>query len=586
MDILLSIARNGALLLSLIFIYSLFVPQLMRSPRILRSLITGVLFGIFAILNMLEPLRFSDGVMIDPRNVILMLAAALGGFRAGLTTFGIVAAYRFYIGGSGLEAGLASMLTAVIIGIIYNRYKRTKRDIVLDRDMLLVLLAVAVESLLWTISLPDNLGWTLLPRISIPVLTAYTLSGLVMVWLLDFAYQRLDLTANLSDSERRFRAIFLQSQSYLILMLPDGAIEYLNPVLSSAAMLLPEELIGKRFWEVNWAYLPENARQMIRAGVEEAAKGESQRILLELTPEAQTIILDTSFQPILDEQGIVQHILMTSRDITAQLHAEKRQLELEFERERGNILQDLLTNGAHHLRTPLSIMTSSIYLLENQVSKLLELSKNPQTPADALEKWETKLRGQFLRLDTARQDLVEIVEDLLNMMQLDNPSKFRFEPTQLAVFAKEILDEYQDRAKEKGLHLQLKMPSQALVAAIAPDAFRKLLCNLIENSLRYTATGGSVVLSLEVEGSVGKLLLEDTGIGIPEAELSRIFERFYRTTNASDQSLKGTGLGLAIVKKVVEMHEGDIAIESQIGQGTKVIVTIPLLPSPSVAAAS
>src|SRR5690349_6782492 len=124
MDSFLSIARNGALLLSLVFVYSLLIPYLNRRPQWLSAILTGLLFGAFAILNMLEPLRFANGIMIDPRNVILMLSAMVAGYRSGLLSLLIVASYRFSLGGDGVTSSAMAMLTATCLGLLHHYYRR------------------------------------------------------------------------------------------------------------------------------------------------------------------------------------------------------------------------------------------------------------------------------------------------------------------------------------------------------------------------------------------------------------------------------------------------------------------------------
>jgi signal transduction histidine kinase len=108
----------------------------------------------------------------------------------------------------------------------------------------------------------------------------------------------------------------------------------------------------------------------------------------------------------------------------------------------------------------------------------------------------------------------------------------------------------------------------------------ELLSNLLGNAIRYSRSGGKVVLRVQKAGDVLRLQVEDTGIGIPQEDLNRIFEEFYRSPNAREHTTAGTGLGLAIVKAVVERHGGSISVDSTLGQGTRFTVDFPLVPIP------
>jgi PAS domain S-box-containing protein len=560
MDIFLSIARNGALLLSLSFLYSLFIPYLVRSPSWLSSISTGLLFGCFALLNMFEPLRFGEGVVIDLCNVILMVAAMVGGFRAGFAAFAVVAVYRFYPGGDAMWAGLASMLTAMILGIIYHRLKRGQR-LRFDRSILPFGILVALESLAWTLSLPNGYGWTLISSIALPVLLIYPFVSYILVWLIASAHQRLELGSALQESEGRFRTIFEQSIQFLCLMDADGTIRNISPSLLNASGLKETEIINKKYWDVGWIYLPEPRISEIKKAIQNASRGQASQIRIDLNAPDQQVILNIAIQRI-RETG---QILLEAHDISEQITGEKRRLELQFERERNDILLQLIGDASHHLRTPLAIISSSLYLLRKQTEK-----------ADKSAEWQQKMESQFRKLDTARQDLLEIVEDLLSMMRLDSEAAHRFERHELAPYVMEILETYQTMADEKKITLSYDKSELSLPVFIVPMTFRQVIANLIENALRYTPEAGRVSVSLGQADDMAEVAIEDSGIGIPEDELPRIFDRFYRAKNASSQSSKGTGLGLAIVKKTVDMHQGRIEVKSEIGKGTRVIILIPL----------
>jgi signal transduction histidine kinase len=109
-----------------------------------------------------------------------------------------------------------------------------------------------------------------------------------------------------------------------------------------------------------------------------------------------------------------------------------------------------------------------------------------------------------------------------------------------------------------------------------PVRLRQLLDNLLSNAIKFTPAGGEVVVSGHRSGGAWTLKVADTGIGIPRADHDRLLERFFRASNARDQRVLGSGLGLAIVNTIVELHHGGIDIDSEVGEGTTIRVTMPL----------
>jgi len=139
------------------------------------------------------------------------------------------------------------------------------------------------------------------------------------------------------------------------------------------------------------------------------------------------------------------------------------------------------------------------------------------------------------------------------------------------------IDSAQKTAREKEVSLNSVMPCDGF-PPIRGDAglLREVLRNLLDNAIQYTPAGGSVEISVARNDGFAVLTVADSGIGIPQSDQTRIFERFYRVDAARSREVGGTGLGLAIAKHIVEAHGGQIWVESEIGKGSKFYFSLPL----------
>ena len=134
------------------------------------------------------------------------------------------------------------------------------------------------------------------------------------------------------------------------------------------------------------------------------------------------------------------------------------------------------------------------------------------------------------------------------------------------------------QAKEKGISIGVEIPRDLPHAVEADGALlHQALYNLVENALKYTSQGGEVTIHLQTSPSELTFAVQDSGIGIPEKDLPRLFEKFYRGTNREALSQRGTGLGLAIVKSIAERHGGNVWVESELGKGSTFYLQIPLV---------
>ena len=219
------------------------------------------------------------------------------------------------------------------------------------------------------------------------------------------------------------------------------------------------------------------------------------------------------------------------------------------------VRRDFVANASHELKTPLTAMRGfAETLLEDDL------------PDDLRKKWLTSIRSNTVRLQ-------RLVDDLLDLSRLESGGWVaKGEVVEIRPLAAEILDELAELAGERGLSTKIK--GEGFVMA-DPQGVGQVLKNLVDNAIRYTPSGGKIRVLIQEEGDRVRTTVEDNGPGIPTPALTRIFERFYRVDPARSRAEGGTGLGLAIVRHLVHAMDGEVWAESEFGQGTRIIFTLP-----------
>jgi two-component system phosphate regulon sensor histidine kinase PhoR len=222
------------------------------------------------------------------------------------------------------------------------------------------------------------------------------------------------------------------------------------------------------------------------------------------------------------------------------------------------VRRDFIANVSHELRTPLAGLKAVI-----------------ETLADGAVD-DPKLAQDFLdRADNEVDRLVQMVEELLELSRIESGNvPFNITPTDVELLLQEVAGRLQPQAERK--HLTLSLDTGAGLADVPLDASRieHAVVNLVQNAIKFTPEGGSIVVHGSVVAGELVVAVTDTGIGIAPADLPRIFERFYKADQS--RSSLGSGLGLALVKHTVEGHGGQVRVESVQGQGSRFSFTIPV----------
>jgi len=220
--------------------------------------------------------------------------------------------------------------------------------------------------------------------------------------------------------------------------------------------------------------------------------------------------------------------------------------------------KDFVANVSHELRTPLSSMKllaeSLLHQNENNILMYREFLNDINSEVDRLN---------------------HIIDDLLTLVDLDKEKlNLNYNITYVNFWLEKIVGRLKPIAKEKSIKLKLHMEEKIQIK-IDPEKMQQALINIIHNAIKYTPPGGTVKVSLYLEGKYVIISVNDNGIGIPEDSLSFIFDRFYRVDRARSRNTGGTGLGLSIAYQIVTLHQGTIEVESEVGVGSTFYIKIP-----------
>jgi two-component system phosphate regulon sensor histidine kinase PhoR len=256
---------------------------------------------------------------------------------------------------------------------------------------------------------------------------------------------------------------------------------------------------------------------------------------------------DISAVPLRTKPDEVEGAVVVFHDITR-----IKQLEV--------VRQEFVSNVSHELRTPLAIFRGYLEMLQD----------NAKLPREEYQRVLETLKRHSDRLHALVEDLMVLTR--LESRKLENDyASIRLEP-----FLKQIVRDWSKR--EGAWEVEFKLELAADLPEIEGDALRleQVILNVLENAVAYSNPPRQVALAAAARDGQVEIRVSDNGIGIPPADLPRIFERFYRVDKARSRQSGGTGLGLSIVNRIVQSHGGSVHAESEMGKGTTIVMRLPI----------
>lgn len=331
--------------------------------------------------------------------------------------------------------------------------------------------------------------------------------------------------------------VLVADQENKIVLSNPAAMRFLSPDGSS--------LIGKNISE----FLADTRLMEMISKVTSQADSSRTSISQEIELKERQVSLMAHSSPVVSEDDVIIGSVTVLQDIT-----HLKQMD--------RMKSDFVAMVAHELRSPLVVLEQNIYVLL----------------AGILGELNEKQKQTLLRLKERSQGLNELIKNLLNLAKIEEGKICQYkEPLNIQPLLQRVAELNSPLAKDKNILLTSHLPENLPPINGDWDNLTTVFNNLITNAIRYTEKSGTVEISAIAIGDDVKITVADTGIGIPEEEIPKIFDRFYQVRRGQIKKADGSGLGLSIVKAIVDAHLGRIQVASQVGKGTNFHIFLPAI---------
>jgi len=361
-----------------------------------------------------------------------------------------------------------------------------------------------------------------------------------------FNYLREKLKITLKEvfnEKSKLQTILDYMADGLIAVDNQGRIIHINPTAIKMLNLTTEEVETKLFDDIMKELNDQLTFRFIDDKNEEWVGNELIKI--------KDVVLQANYAPFKDERDKNSGIVMVLQDIT-----ERQKLD--------NMRREFVANVSHELKTPLTSIKS-------YTETLL---------AGALD--DRELSEDFLKVvDSEADRMTRLVRDLLQLSSIEYKQiKWNKRSSDLLKIIENSILKISMTAKNKKQSLRFTTSEESFIACLDSDRIEQVVLNILSNAIKYTPDHGKIEVVLEKIDQNVSIKIIDNGIGIPKEDIPRLFERFYRVDKARSRELGGTGLGLSIARQIIEAHGGTINVNSSEGEGTEVVIILPIQEQP------
>jgi len=390
--------------------------------------------------------------------------------------------------------------------------------------------------------------------------------GIIVFALEEEASQLRRRYSDLSGSKdylKRYRLLAEHARDIILILDPTGQVVEANQAAVQAYGYPHDELLTKSLRDLR---APETLAELDEQLIQAEAGG----VLLEtmhLTRDGTPFPVEISAQGMdLEGRRVLVSII---RDIS-----ERRRMEALLRdqnarlRELDRLKGDFINAASHELRTPLTSIKGYAEFLEDEVGGPLNDDQ----------------QAFVFQIQEGAKRLQRIIDDMLDFARLEAGTfKLVLQEADLLALVEQEVSSMAPQVAEAKVTLALHLAAAPIAVRMDPRRFGQVLLNLLSNAIKFTPAGGTITVSVTTCDGHVRLSVEDTGIGIAPEHVSRLFEKFYQVDPSTTRQHGGAGLGLAISKALIEAHEGEIGVESEVGRGSTFWITLPLAARPAIA---
>jgi PAS domain S-box-containing protein len=337
---------------------------------------------------------------------------------------------------------------------------------------------------------------------------------------------------------------------------PELRIIWLNKAALDHIGMKLNDVIGRSYQDAYILYKEKPGKSPVLKAVESGSEEFGEIV----TQDGK--VWTVSAVPIKNEKGRITGILKTGLDITTHRHSEEKLIQAKLEAEEANNSKsEFLANMSHELRTPLnSIIGFSDILLEKVFGELNE-----------------KQFRYISNISTSGKHLLTLINDILDLSKVEaGKMELHYSEFSIDSVFEEVKSVFSPLVQVKSLELTINIESGFTTLEADRGRLIQILYNLISNAIKFTPNGGKVSIYCKKSGNRALVSIIDTGIGISAEDKEKLFQPFTQLDASATKQYSGTGLGLALVKKIVNLHQGDIWVESDPGKGSNFTFAVPL----------
>jgi PAS domain S-box-containing protein len=536
-----------------------FIDNRWKRTTITGVVLQGLLFGGVAMLAMLKPFTFTEGIIFDGRSVVLSLGALFFGPVAGTIAGAIAVITRLAIGGGGAIMGISVIASSVIIGILFHLQRKREAFNIKASYLLKFGLIVHVVMIFLMGTLPSEMRLETLQTVGITVILAYPLATVIIGKILSDQENKIQLISKLSASENKFRGL-VESAFDAIYLMKNRNYSYVNPRFCELTGYSEKELTSGDF-DFKQLLTPKSL-EVIENRYKQREEGKP------VTPQYETQIMtkegkirEVEVSTVALQNGHDIEIMGIMRDVTERKEFERKLSERSRELAQLNEEKDkLFSIISHDLRGPFGAFAGMLELMADE---------KEQFSAGQLREFSAKL---LKSADSQNR----LLNNLLDWSRLKRGiTSLNYSSIDLGELIEECINEFQAIALQKEIRINNHI-AEGLKVYADENMLSTVYRNLIYNAIKFSYRGGEIAIESKLANGCVQSSVSDKGIGMDSETLHNLFKPVNNLPTPGTEGEPSTGLGLIICKEFIEKHGGKIWAERKAGKGSVFLFTLPL----------